>query len=288
MLLRQMSACICCHIHMVKSSTLATLGEQDHPHIVLLPVCDDSIAAFHDGRAFSLPIALPASQKAAESEVSRLVTTMGAPEDLVISHVSSRGSVELWRADMPAVGGQPTLALEGLRWQPTAGVQMRESWRRAHFDALRLFGVLPLGDAGSMISSYSRWMRASKASTKAHGVIFFEMQRGSFAISVTGMRCRAFVYPRCLGIPYFTRRTVGLSLDTRASRVQRPISPSSFGGQICSAMCLILSVAAVRVRQLKVSLACGWALMLSPVCQYKRLRIGAWTSLGRCPSHVKL
>lgn len=90
---------------MEKSSTLATLGEQDHPYIVLLPVCDDSIAAFHDGRAFSLPIALPASQKAAESEVSRLVTTMGAPEDLVISHVSSRGSVELWRADMPAVGG---------------------------------------------------------------------------------------------------------------------------------------------------------------------------------------
>ena len=28
------------------------------------------------------------------------------------------------------------------------GVQIRESWLRAHFDALRLLGVLPLGDAG--------------------------------------------------------------------------------------------------------------------------------------------
>jgi hypothetical protein len=91
------------------------MGVEDHPHVVLLPVCDDSIVVFHDGWAFSLPIALPASQEAAESAVRRLVTTMGAPEDSIISHVGSRGSVELYRANMPAVGGQPTLALEGLR-----------------------------------------------------------------------------------------------------------------------------------------------------------------------------
>jgi hypothetical protein len=102
-----------------KSSTLASLGVQD---LVLLPVCDDNIAVFHDGLAFSVPIALPASQEEADSVVRRLVTTMGAPEDSVISHVGLRGSVELWRADMPAVGGQPTLVLEGLQWQPTAGV----------------------------------------------------------------------------------------------------------------------------------------------------------------------
>ena len=41
----------------------------------------------------------------------------------------------------------PTLLVEGLQWKPTGDIQRREYWRRAHFDALRLFGVLPFGDA---------------------------------------------------------------------------------------------------------------------------------------------
>jgi len=35
------------------------------------------------------------------------------------------------------------LALQGLQWQTSAAMHRRETWRRAHFDALRLFGVLP-------------------------------------------------------------------------------------------------------------------------------------------------
>jgi hypothetical protein len=89
------------HPRVEKSSTLASLGVQDQPHIVLLPVCDDHIAVFHDGRAFSLPIDFPAAQETAELAVQRVVKATGGLESAVISYVGSRGSVELWRADVP-------------------------------------------------------------------------------------------------------------------------------------------------------------------------------------------
>ena len=36
--------------------------------------------------------------------------------------------------------------MDGLQWRSTEDIQQRECWRRAHFDALRLFGVLPIFD----------------------------------------------------------------------------------------------------------------------------------------------
>ena len=61
--------------------------------------------------------------------------------------------MELWRADISSVPGLPALSLDGLQWQSAVGVQMRESCRRAHFDALRSFGVLlPSEGSVSMVS----------------------------------------------------------------------------------------------------------------------------------------
>ena len=57
--------------------------------------------------------------------------------NIISSYVGLLGSVDLWHANVSAVCAQPVLSLEGLLWQPTLqGLQRRENWWRAHFDAL--------------------------------------------------------------------------------------------------------------------------------------------------------
>jgi hypothetical protein len=97
-----------------KPSVLAVLLGQDHSIVVLLPVCHDNIAVLHDGRSFSLPIAISAAQEICEGASQRLVKTLGRFAGSALRCVGARGSVELWRADISAVHGLPALSLEGL------------------------------------------------------------------------------------------------------------------------------------------------------------------------------
>lgn len=83
------------HPRLEKPSALAALGVQDHSVVVLLPVCDNNIAVFHDGRSFSLPIAIPAAHETSEGAAQRLVKTLGGCAGSVLSRVGARGSVEL-------------------------------------------------------------------------------------------------------------------------------------------------------------------------------------------------
>jgi hypothetical protein len=121
--------------------------------VILLPVCQDNIAVFHDGRSFSLPIAIPTAEEAPAGVAQRLAHTLGAFTDAALSYFGAQGNVELWRVDIPTVHGLPLLALTGLHWRTTAGMQRRESWCRAHFDALRLFGVLPHNEGCASVAS---------------------------------------------------------------------------------------------------------------------------------------
>ena len=123
------------------------MGAQGHSHVVLLLVCDDNIAIFHDGLAFSLPVVSPVTQESAEVAVQLLAEDMGLG-DADIGYVGSLGEVQFWRAEVPGGSAPQALTLAGLRWWSSADVQLRDTWRRAHFDALRFFGVLPLGEAG--------------------------------------------------------------------------------------------------------------------------------------------
>jgi hypothetical protein len=141
------------HPRLEKPSALSAMGGQDHSIVVLLPVCDDNIAVFHDSLSFSLPIAISAVQEISEGTSHLLVKTLGRFAGSALRCVGARGSVELWRADISTVHGLPALSLEGLRWQSAAGVQMRESWRRAHFDRLHLFGVLPPSEGSVSVAS---------------------------------------------------------------------------------------------------------------------------------------
>lgn len=51
--------------------------------------------------------------------------------------VGFRGSLELWRADVPVTCPPPIFASVGLQLRPTeGGAQLRDVWRRVHFDAL--------------------------------------------------------------------------------------------------------------------------------------------------------
>ena len=47
------------HPRLPKPSALAVLGAQSQPMVLLLPVCQNNIAVFHDGRLFSLPVTVP-------------------------------------------------------------------------------------------------------------------------------------------------------------------------------------------------------------------------------------
>ena len=86
-----------------------------------------------------------AAQEESEVVVRRLVKTLGGMQDAAVGYVGASGGVELWRVDVAEAIPRPALLVEGLQWKPTGDVQRREYWRRAHFDALRLFGVLPSG-----------------------------------------------------------------------------------------------------------------------------------------------
>ena len=68
------------HPRLENPSALAALGGQDHSIVELLPVCDDNIAVFHDGRSFSLPIAISAAHETSEGASQRLVKTLGECE----------------------------------------------------------------------------------------------------------------------------------------------------------------------------------------------------------------
>jgi hypothetical protein len=127
--------------------TLAALGFQTSSHALVLPVCRGDVAVFHDGRGFSLPMASIAGQDDSEVVVRRLVKTLVGMQDVAVSYVGACGGVELWRVDVAEEMPRPTLLVEGLQWKPTGDIQRKEHWRRAHFDPLRLFGVLPLGEA---------------------------------------------------------------------------------------------------------------------------------------------
>ena len=78
----------------------AALGAQGHSHVVLLLVCDDNIAIFHDGLAFSLPVVSPVTQESAEVAVQLLAEDMGLG-DADIGYVGSLGEVQFWRAEVP-------------------------------------------------------------------------------------------------------------------------------------------------------------------------------------------
>ena len=75
----------------------------------------------------------------------RMYEALGGMRDAAVDYVGACGGVELWRVDVAEAIPRPALLAEGLRWKPTEDIQRRKYWR-AHFDALRLFGVLPRGD----------------------------------------------------------------------------------------------------------------------------------------------
>jgi len=138
------------HPHSPKTSALEVLGEQSPPLVVLLPVCQN-------GRLFSLPVTVPMAEEVPERAASRMMRNMGVSTNVAFHCVGAKGNVQFWRADILQAPELPILTLPGLQWQTSAGMQRRETWHRAHFDALRLFGVLPYYAGG--VRRWLRWRR---------------------------------------------------------------------------------------------------------------------------------
>ena len=83
------------------------------------------------------------AEEVPEQAASRMMRSMGVTMNVVLDCVGAKGNVQFWRADILQTPELPVFTLPGLQWQTSAAVQRRDTWRRAHFDALRLFGVLP-------------------------------------------------------------------------------------------------------------------------------------------------
>ena len=118
----------------------------------------------------------------AEVVVRRLVRSLGGMWDTAVGYVGAYGNVELWRVDVAVVIPRPALLVDGLQWRPTAHIQQRDCWRRAHFDALRLFRVLPIFDEGqgtAGIASLSA-LTASSPSTSSLPELLVEQQHDPF------------------------------------------------------------------------------------------------------------
>jgi hypothetical protein len=145
--------------------------------------CQNNIAVFHDGRLFSLPVTVPMAAEVPERAANRMLRSMGVSANVELHCIGAKGNVQFWRADILQAPELPVLALPGLQWQTSAVMQRRETWRRAHFDALRLFGVLQyhaggvavacVGDVGA---GFVIFVRAQDRT--AAGPLFAECGRG--------------------------------------------------------------------------------------------------------------
>jgi hypothetical protein len=153
------------HPHPPKTSAMEVLGAQSPPMVVLLPVCQNNIAVFHDGRLFSLQVTVPMEEEVPERAASRMMRSMGVSTIVMLHCIGAKGNVQFWRADVLQTPELPVLTLQGLQWQTSAVMQRRETWRRAHFDALRLFGVLPYHAGGVTVASLASLATSAPSSS---------------------------------------------------------------------------------------------------------------------------
>ena len=83
------------HPRMEKVSTFAALGLQTSSHVFVLPVCGNDVAVFHEGLAYSLPMASLAEPDDAEGVVRGLVETLGGMQNAAVGYVGACGGVAL-------------------------------------------------------------------------------------------------------------------------------------------------------------------------------------------------
>ena len=105
------------HPRLPKPSALAVLGAQSQPMVLLLPVCQNNIAVFHDGRLFSLPVTVPMAEEVPERAASRMMRSMGVSANVMLHCIGAKGNVQFWRADILQTPELPVLSLPGLQWQ---------------------------------------------------------------------------------------------------------------------------------------------------------------------------
>jgi hypothetical protein len=292
-----------------KSSALEVLAAQSPPAVVLLPVCQGRVAVFHDGTRFSLQVTVPMASEGPENVAHRMLRSMGVTAKVELHRVAAKGSLQFWRADILQPPALTVFALPELQWQHSAGMHRRDMWRRAHFDALRLFGVLPYYEVWRLrrcsprrrrrrfhhLCQSSRlhsnrmpfcrvWVRRSTTVIMVCGEISVAMNRVYFAISARVTRRSVFVFHGYSAIPFCMWHMVTLLRATRASLVRRLILRNFSGGPTCSETLLISFEVAARAQLLKALLGCDWGLTRSLACPYSCSLIGVWTLLGRCLS----
>ena len=128
------------HPRVARRSSLASLSG-GREQLLLLPVCRSRLAVMGVAGCYRLPSACVGDAATELGVAQSLCRALSLPETVPLCHVGGCQGVSLWRADV-----EQEVAVEGARWCGVDEVVARDHWWRAHFDALRLYGVLPAAD----------------------------------------------------------------------------------------------------------------------------------------------
>ena len=143
------------HPRLPRCSSLACVASQDRPQVLLLPVRGDQVGVHRGLGGFHLPSAVLQSSDDVLAVAQQLATSVGGSSRPL--YVGSLGRVSMWRVDVGPEVRTPCLGTHvlgpsfgpSLQWLAHADLRLRADWQRSHFDALRLFGVLPVVSAAS-------------------------------------------------------------------------------------------------------------------------------------------
>ena len=136
------------HPRSARGASLLSVAQSSASQVLLLPVCQHRVAVCHSGGLFRLP-SLPCvpgqSPAAAALQLARALGCTAALPRVV----GQLQNFSLWMVEVPPSALSVELGDPACSWRDSTGidsVQLRATWVRSHFEALRLFGVVPTDD----------------------------------------------------------------------------------------------------------------------------------------------
>ena len=131
------------HPRAARPSALCSAARLRRPQVLLLPVHAQQLAVCQSGDLFRIPSALSLPTESTAATARRLALSLGLPPTCSPVCAGQVQGVSLWQVHLPAQMPPPPLLSSDVAWHPVDALQLRSSWLLAHFEALRVCGVLP-------------------------------------------------------------------------------------------------------------------------------------------------
>ena len=130
------------HPRMARGASLCSVAQSASPQVLLLPVCQNRIAVCHSGGLLRLP-SLPCGPGQLPAAIAQqLARALGCSSTLPRA-VGRLQNLLLWTVEVPPSEVPPELRDPACSWRDIDSLHLRSLWVRSHFEALRVFGVVP-------------------------------------------------------------------------------------------------------------------------------------------------